>query len=99
MEGAEEHVTTATGHGREESRTYLQLPAPERLSGFGLWRALRTIAVVSSLCLRDGKEAVEVRYDISRLAIDVKRLARAVRGLWDIENTCHRVLDVAYQEI
>jgi predicted transposase YbfD/YdcC len=98
LEGAQEHVTTETGHGREETRTYLQLPAPEGLPGFGLWKALRTIAVVTSLCLRDGKETVEVRYYISSLALDVKRLARAVRGHWGIENGCHWVLDVVYRE-
>src|SRR3954464_14462087 len=30
---AQEHTTTETGHGREETRTYLQLPAPEELPG------------------------------------------------------------------
>jgi predicted transposase YbfD/YdcC len=98
LEGAQEHVTTEKGHGREETRTYLQLPAPEGLPGFGLWKALRTIAVVTALCLRDGKETVEVRYSISSLALDVKRLARAVRGHWGIENGCHWVLDVTYRE-
>src|SRR5205085_1557238 len=29
----QEQVTTETGHGREETRTYLQLPAPEELPG------------------------------------------------------------------
>ena len=56
--------------------------------------ALKTIAVVTSLCVRDGKEIIEVRYYISSLAMDVKRLARAVRGHWGIENSCHWVLDV-----
>src|SRR5205807_4242995 len=28
LEGAQEHVTVETGHGREEARMYLQLPAP-----------------------------------------------------------------------
>jgi predicted transposase YbfD/YdcC len=98
LEGAEEHVTVETGHGREETRTYLQLPAPEGLPGFGLWKALRTIAVVTSLCLRDGKPTAEVRYYISSLAMDVKRLARAVRGHWGIENGCHWILDVTYRE-
>src|SRR3954471_1576611 len=28
---AQEHVTTEEGHGREETRTYLQLPAPKEL--------------------------------------------------------------------
>src|SRR3954453_8084705 len=98
LEGAQEHVTVEEGHGREETRTYLQLPAPEGLPGFGLWKALRTIAVVTSLCLRDGKESVEIRYYISSLTMDVKRLARAVRGHWGIENGCHWVLDVTYRE-
>jgi predicted transposase YbfD/YdcC len=97
-EGAQEHVTNETGHGRQEMRTYLQLPAPADLPGFGLWKALKTIAVVTSLCVRDGKEAVEVRYSISSLGLDVKRLARAVRGHWGIENGCHWVLDVTDRE-
>jgi predicted transposase YbfD/YdcC len=98
LEGAQEHMTVEKGHGREETRTYLQLPAPEGLPGFGLWKGLRTIAVVTSLCLRDGKETIEVRYYISSLAMDVRRLARAVRGHWGIENGCHWVLDVTYRE-
>jgi predicted transposase YbfD/YdcC len=98
LEGAQEHVTTEKGHGREETRTYLQLPAPKSLPGFALWKALKTIAVVTSLCVRDGKETIEVRYYISSLAMDVKRLARAVRGHWGIENSCHWVLDVTYRE-
>ena len=28
----------------------------------------------------------------------VKQFARAVRGHWGIENTCHWVLDVTYRE-
>ena len=98
LEGAQEQVTTEKGHGRQETRTYLQIPAPEGLPGFGLWKALKTIAVVTSLCVRDGKQSVEVRYYISSLTMDVKRLARAVRGHWGIENSCHWVLDVTYRE-
>jgi hypothetical protein len=41
--------------------------------------------VVTSLCARDGKQTAEVRYYISSLAMDVKRLARAARGHWGIE--------------
>jgi predicted transposase YbfD/YdcC len=98
LEGAQELVTTEAGHGREETRTYLQLPAPAGLPGFGLWEALKTVAVVTSLCVRDGKQTAEVRYYISSLTMDVQRLARAVRGHWGIENGCHWVLDVTYRE-
>ena len=96
--GAQEHVTVEKGHGRQETRTYLQLPAPEGLPGLGMWKALKTIAVVTSLGIRDGKETAEVRYFISSLGMDVKRLARAVRSHWGIENGCHWVLDVTYRE-
>jgi len=95
---AREHVTIEKGHGREEMRTYLQLPAPKNLPGFTLWKGLKSIGVVTSQCLRDGKETIEVRYYISSLAMGVKRFARAVRGHWGIENTCHWVLDVTYRE-
>jgi predicted transposase YbfD/YdcC len=98
LEAAREHVTIEKGHGREETRTYLQLPAPKSLKGFTLWKGLTTIGVVTSLCLRDGKETAEVRYYISSLAMSVKRFARAVRGHWGIENTCHWVLDMTYRE-
>ena len=30
--------------------------------------------------------------------MDVKRLARAVRGHWGVENGCHWILDVTYRE-
>ncbi len=98
LSNAREHVTTEKGHGREETRTYLQLPAPRSLPGFTLWKGLKTIGVVTSRCLRDGKETIEVRYYISSLAMGVKRFARAVRGHWGIENTCHWILDVTYRE-
>jgi predicted transposase YbfD/YdcC len=93
-----EHVTTEKGHGREEVRTYLQLPAPKSLPGFTLWEGLKSIGVVTSRCLRDGKETIEVRYYISSLAMGVKQFARAVRGHWGIENACHWVLDMTYRE-
>ena len=98
LEGAQELVMTEKGHGREETRTYLQMPAPETLPGFTLWKALKTIAIVTSVCLRDGKETIEIRYYISSLAMGVKQLAHAVRSHWGIENGCHWVLDVTYRE-
>jgi len=98
LAGAEERVTTEEGHGREEVRTSLQLPAPEGLPGFQQWKGLKTIGLVTSHCLRGGKEAIEVRYYLSGLGMDVKRFARAVRGHWRIENGCHWVLDITFRE-
>src|SRR5271157_1522226 len=98
LASAQEHVTTEKGHGREEMRTYLQLPAPEKLPEFMRWKGLKSIAMVTSRCLRDGQETVEVRYYISSLTLDVKRFARAARGHWGIENGCHWSLDMTFRE-
>ena len=95
---AQEHVTTERGHGREETRTYLQLPAPKELPGFMLWKGLKSIGLTTSCCLRDGKETIEARYYISSLGVDVKQFARAVRGHWAIENSCHWSLDMTFRE-
>jgi predicted transposase YbfD/YdcC len=95
---ANEHVTIEKGHGREEMRTYLQLPAPESLPGFAQWKGLKSIGVVTSCCLREGKETLEVRYYISSLAVSVKKFAHAVRNHWGIENSCHWSLDITYRE-
>ena len=95
---AQEHVTTEKNHGREETRTYLQLPAPEKRPGFLRWRGLKSIGLTTSCCLRDGKETIEVRYSISSLEVDVKQFARAVRGHWSIENGCHWSLDMTFRE-
>ena len=98
LENAREHVTIEKGHGREETRTYLQLPAPKDLPGFAQWKGLKSIGIVTSQCLRDGKETIEVRYYISSLAMDVKRFAHAIRSHWAIENSCHWSLDITYRE-
>jgi predicted transposase YbfD/YdcC len=98
LEEAQEHVTNEKGHGREETRTYLQLPVPEELPGFAQWKGLKSVGLVTSSCLRDGKETIEVRYYISSLAVSVKKFAHAVRSHWGIENSCHWSLDITYRE-
>jgi predicted transposase YbfD/YdcC len=95
---ARRHQTKETGHGRDETRSYIQMPVPEGLPGSELWKGLRSLGVAVSECVRDGKETVEVRYYISSLAVGVKRFARAIRGHWGIENSCHWSLDVTYRE-
>jgi predicted transposase YbfD/YdcC len=92
------HLTQEKGHGRQETRSYIQMPVPENLLGRDLWKGLKSIGVVTSVCIRDGKETVETRYYISSLAVRVKRFAHAVRSHWGIENSCHWSLDVTYRE-
>ena len=94
---AQEHVTTEEGHGREEVRTYLQFPAPEELPGYLQWKGLKSIGIVTSRCLRDGKESVEVRSTSAAWRwMSSSRPPRA-RTL-GIENTLHWSLDMTFRE-
>lgn len=95
---ARRHTTQETGHGREETRSYVQMPVPESLTGLECWKGLKSIGAVASVCVRNGKETVEVRYYISSLPLGVKRFAHAIRSHWAIENSCHWSLDVTFRE-
>jgi predicted transposase YbfD/YdcC len=92
------HTTTEKGHGREETRSYFQMPVPSDLPGLELWKGLKSIGVAISACIRDGKETVEMRYYISSLEVGVKLFAHAVRSHWGIENGCHWTLDMTFRE-
>jgi predicted transposase YbfD/YdcC len=92
------HVTRQTGHGRQETRVYLLMAVPKTLADLALWKGLKSIGMVISKCIRNGKETIEHRYYISSLPVDAKVFARAVRNHWGIENACHWSLDVTYRE-
>jgi predicted transposase YbfD/YdcC len=95
---ARRHITKEKGHGREEIRSYIQMPVPETLRGQELWKGLKSIGTATLVCVRDGAETIETRYYISSLAVSVKQFAHAVRSHWGIENSCHWSLDMTYRE-
>lgn len=94
------HQTEETGHGRRETRAYIQLEAPDDLPGLKAWRGLKSIGVAVSEVVRDGKTADEVRYYISSLPVEANAatFAHAVRSHWGVENACHWTLDVTFRE-
>jgi predicted transposase YbfD/YdcC len=98
MPRTQRHTTAEKNRGRLEHRTYISTPVPEDLRQSDAWRDLRSVGCVVSVVQREGKETVEVRYFISSLKPHAKRLAKAVRGHWGIENGQHWVLDVVFQE-
>jgi predicted transposase YbfD/YdcC len=95
---ARHHQEGDKGHGREEYRSYVQMPVPEGLRGAEPWKGLRSIGMATLVCQRDGRETSEVRYYLSSLPVGVKRFARAVRSHWSIENGCHWSLDMTFRE-
>ncbi len=61
---------------------------------------MRSICAVEAerVELTTHKRSLETRYFISSLAGDAQDLMQAVRKHWAIENSLHRVLDVAFRE-
>jgi predicted transposase YbfD/YdcC len=86
-------------HGRQERRLYTVLEVPPDFAELEQWKGLKTVVMVArehTDC--KGKTHTGVRYYISSLPAEVKRIAAAVRGHWGIENGMHWVLDVAFRE-
>ena len=97
-----EQVTRDTGHGRFEERPVRGLPAqgplPEAVRS--AWPGLRTLVLGVRVvtCLATGKESEEVGYSLSSLRPGVRRLGRALRGHWRIEQGLHGGWDVVFRE-
>lgn len=95
---ARQHVITEHTHGQTETRIYTHMPVPKDLPMRGDWKGLKSIGCVVRVYEKDGEEIADIRYYISSLKVGVKRFARAVRGHWGIENTCHWTLDMTFRE-
>lgn len=87
------------GHGRIETRTCRCLDVSTlRNEEFAAWRKLRTIARVTSVRDAPSGQSSDVRYYISSLPCDAKKILTAARSHWRIENSLHWVLDVIFRE-
>lgn len=91
------HETHEVKHGRDETREYVSLPAPASLKKLG-WSAVRSIGMVHSRTIRDGKLCEESRYYISTHRPSARKLAKFTRRHWGIENSLHWVLDMSFHE-
>jgi predicted transposase YbfD/YdcC len=92
------YATEEHGHGRHELRFYYSTPVPESLRNQEAWRDIASVGCAINSTLREGRETGLVRYFISSLKPDAKRLGTAVRSHWSIENSQHWVLDIAFRE-
>lgn len=92
---------TNKAHGRIEVRECWSTSNPEYLNlirGRQDWIGLKSIAMVISTRIIDGKETKRVRFYISSLPSQAERILEIVRKHWSIENDLHWVLDVAFNE-
>jgi predicted transposase YbfD/YdcC len=99
-------VTTADakndGHGRRERRVVLAtdhlgwIDKNERES----WLGLRSIVCVEAHReeISTGNKSIQKRYYITSCEPDAEKLAGLIRQHWSIENQCHWILDVTFDE-
>ena len=95
-------VQTVDGdHGRIEVRTAISVSDAEviaPLRGSETFVNLNSVVKVIAQREHNGQTTVKVRYYISSLPGDADQLLNAIRTHWSIENCCHWVLDVAFDE-
>ncbi|MCA9906910.1 MAG: ISAs1 family transposase, partial [Anaerolineae bacterium] len=93
--------TTHKGHGRVDIREcWLMRDTPvitEFRERYG-WTALRTLVMLRRQRQVNGTRTEEVSYYISSLTEDAATVLQAVRRHWAVENECHWVLDVVFDE-
>jgi predicted transposase YbfD/YdcC len=92
-------------HGRIETRRCFSVPAAQQRSWLDLkneWPSLNSIVMIQSERRINGAVSCETRYYISSLVATntrgARKVAKAVRSHWGIENCLHWVLDVAFRE-
>jgi predicted transposase YbfD/YdcC len=89
--------TLEKARGGIEKREYWQSDDIGWLEQKKEWKGLKSIAMTRNTITKNGVQTTETRYFISSLALDVKEIARAIRGHWMVESY-HWHLDVTFRE-
>jgi len=92
--------TTQKARGNIEQREYWQSKDLSKLSTQDNWMDLKSIVMTKNTITKpDGTtSSVQSRYFISSLPLDVKEVARVIRGHWLVESA-HWHLDVTFGEM
>lgn len=99
--GIAHHRTVNKGHGRIEIRECWVTADPDLLvfiNEYKRWPGLSTLVKVTSQRQIGDEISQETRYFISSLPPDPLLILRCVRAHWQIENSLHWVLDMAFRE-
>jgi predicted transposase YbfD/YdcC len=92
-------ITTNTdAHGRMEKRTYTAITNLDDVRDRELWDGITTVCMCWRECTSNGETTEEVRYFIASGRMGARKLARATRNHWGIENNKHWQLDVSFDE-
>lgn len=86
------------GHGRKTTWHYHQSDQIDWFEEKGEWERLKSVGMVETHTEKNGIITFEKRYYLCSIPLAVKEFAKAVRGHWGVENSCHWVLDVIFKE-
>lgn len=92
--------TVSCGHGRVETRKCEMIQDLRFLDEKEQWSKLRSVVKISSTrySKKEEKESKEIRYYITSLSADSKKMNQIIRSHWSIENNLHWRLDVIFNE-
>jgi predicted transposase YbfD/YdcC len=93
------HETLDKGHGRIEKRQYWYTQDIEGLGTLERWPKLVGMVMCRATRTLNGQTSTEDRYFItSNTGHNIQNIAAAVRAHWQVENSLHWVLDIAFYE-
>lgn len=94
------HEQSNLGHGRIEKRTCRIIAAMEWVCKSDDWQGLQTLIEIKSerTIKATGVKETQIRHYISSALSTAKRFNEAIREHRGIENSLHRILDVAFNE-
>ncbi len=93
--------TVDKDHGRLETRQCWTIADPAVLHGLRgtqEWDQLRSVVRVRAKRVIGNTETVDDRYYLSSLQGEAEQMLAAIRSHWQIENSLHWVLDIAFRE-
>lgn len=86
-------------HDRVEERTYTILPLMYLFKFKKIWNGLQTFVQVENKIYSGGKTETETRYFISSLHLKLsKKIVKAIRMHWHVENRLHWGLNMIFRE-
>lgn len=92
--------TIDSGHGRVETRKCEMIDDLRFLDDSEQWYKLKSVIKISSIryVKKTKKQSQEIRYYITSLPKNSKKLNHIIRSHWSVENTLHWRLDVVFNE-
>ena len=100
--GCEVSTTREQNRGRYEQREVVVQRALSWWPKSWKWTGLQSVICVRRETLRQRHSAeaptVEMHYYLSSLKVSAAELGRLIRNHWSVENQCHHLLDVTFNE-